>query len=83
MYLSVQHDSGLITGEHWVQRDTGIKYVSAGVTGVWGINVNDRVVYRGYDDTSFTPVPGKQKSPTLINGRFPVDMVMPPFSYLH
>ena len=47
-----------VSGNHWVQRATGIKYVSAGVTGVWGININDPVVYRGYDDTSFTPVSG-------------------------
>ena len=59
IYLSVQHDFGFALGNHWVQRASGIKYVSAGVTGVWGININDRVVYRGYDDTSFTSVSGK------------------------
>ena len=80
-----------------MQRDTGIKYVSAGVTGVWGINVNDRVVYRGYDDASFTPVSGKydasftpvsgryDTSFTLASGKYDVSStpVSGEYSYLH
>ena len=38
-----------------------MKLVSAGITGVWGISVNNLILYRGYTEATFTVVSGRNE----------------------
>ena len=44
-----------VTGHGWLQLGI-LKSVTAGVTGVWGIDVNDLIMYRSYTGSTFNLV---------------------------